>query len=300
MRFPWYIYAPLSLLVTFLTLYLCVKDHDIVTPPTPQETAESLRIWREDNPTIRNTKLTDIPPATPKSQPKPKPATPKTTPKPTPEPKPKPKSKPIVKIPETSPALNSLVRLNLTTQQLTAYAENMLKNNKPQLARIAYERIIDCAKDATANNRKSAATAIAKLLDKTPLWTPDPSARKKLTLNLTLNSTFSKESADTITQLETLIFDSSDGTLEPNIKLTSSTAPLSSLNLGEGTLLVTFNIKNSSELNPKILSALYYSIRNKNNQSQKLTSIPEIPTHIPPKQALQTYITRLAWINAAQ
>ena len=223
MRTPWYIYAPLSLLVTFLTLYLCVKDNDTVTPPSPEVTAESLKTWREDNPSIRNTKLSDIPP-------KPEPAKP--TPKPIliPSP-PKPKPAPVVKIPAISPALSSMTQQNLTTRQLTAYADQMLKNGKLQLARIAYERVIDFAKDAREDDRELAASAISKLINKTPLWNPDPSVRRKFTLSINVNKQYQSSAETLIPQLEKLIFDASDGMLNPSIKLTSSDAPLSSLTI---------------------------------------------------------------------
>lgn len=303
MRIPWYIYAPLSLLVTIGTLYLCIRDKDNVTPPSAEATAESIRIWRENNPSIKNTQLSDNPPTPPKPQTKPEPKTEPEPEKPTPIPAPKlnPRStpSPVIAIPETSPSLSSLAQLNLTTQQLTTYAEIMLKNSKPQLARIAYERIIDSAKDSTENDRQAAASSIAKLLNKTPLWNPDPSIRKKLTINLTLSSPHTENSKELITQLQTLIFDSSDGTINPTIKLTSSNDDYSSLDLGNGTPIVKFKPANKTTLIAQIHTALYYSISTKNNQSQKLTSIPPIPTHISPKQALQTYITRLAWVNAA-
>jgi hypothetical protein len=90
--------------------------------------------------------------------------------------------------------------------------------------------------------------------------------------------------------------------LTPSIKLTSSDAPLSSLTLdgGNDNAPVRFSIKNNTVVSLKIHAALYNAIRNKNNQSQKLTSIPTLPTHISPQQAVQSYITRLAWVNAAK
>ncbi len=298
MRIPWYIYAPLSLLVTFLTLYLCTKDTDTVTPPSHEATAESIKAWREDNPSIRNTKLSNNPPVAPKPKPKTEPAKP--DPKPAPPTPPIPKPTPVVKIPATSPGLNSLVQLNLTTAQLTSYAEHMLKNSNPQLARIAYERVIDCAKDANEDDREHAALEISKLINKTPLWNPDPSVRKKITLNITINKKHQPSAKTLIPQLEKLIFDASDGMLNPNIKLTSSDAPLSSLAIGNNTSPVRFTINNDSVASQKIYAAFYNAIRNKNNKSQKLTSISALPTNISSQQALQTYITRLAWVNAAK
>jgi hypothetical protein len=295
MRIPWYIYAPLGLLVTFLTLYLCIKDTDTVTPPSTEITAESIKTWREDNPSIRNTKLNDIPPVAPK----PKPEPPKPDPKPA-APEPEPKPTPVVKIPVTSPSLSFLVQRNLTTAQLTAYAEHMLKNGNPQLARIAYERVIDCAKGIKEDDRELAASAISKLVNKTPLWNPDPSVRRKITLSITINEKHQAPAETLIPHLEKLIFDASDGMLNPSIKLTSTAAPLSSLAIVNGASPVRFNIKDSSGVSPKIYAALYNAIRNKNNQSQTLITIPPLPTHITSQQALQTYITRLAWVNAAK
>ncbi|MFT5633727.1 MAG: hypothetical protein ACI9SQ_001449 [Rubritalea sp.] len=294
MRIPWYIYAPLGLLVTFLTLYLCIKDVDTVTPPSPKVTSESLEKWREDNPSIRNTQLKEIP--SPESKPlpvKPKP------PKP-PEIEPEPKPAPVVKTPAISPALSSMTQLDLTTAQLTAYAEHMLQNNNPQLARIARERVIDHAKDTNEDDRELAASAISKLLNKTPLWNPDPSVRRKITISITINEKHQAPAETLIPHLEKLIFDASDGMLNPSIKLTSSNAPLSSLTIDNDATPVRFNIKNSSGVSPKIYAALYNAIRNKNNQSQTLITIPPLPTHITSQQALQTYITRLAWVNVAK
>ena len=299
MRISWYIYAPLSLLVIFLTLYLCIKDTDTVTPPSTEVTAESIKTWREDNPSIRNTKLSNIPPAAPKPKPEPIKPEPKPTPKPVP-PEPKPKPTPVVKVPVTSPSLSFLVQRNLTTAQLTAYAEHMLQNNNPQLARIALERVIDHAKDTNEDDRELAASAISKLLNKTPLWNPDPSVRRKITISITINEKHQAPAETLIPHLEKLIFDASDGMLNPSIKLTSSNAPLSSLTIGNDATPVRFNIKDSSGVSPKIYAALYNAIRNKNNQSQTLITIPPLPTHITSQQALQTYITRLAWVNAAK
>ncbi|MEZ7957564.1 MAG: hypothetical protein QMC23_12320 [Rubritalea sp.] len=303
MRISWYIYAPLSLLVIFLTLYLCIKDTDTVTPPSTEVTAESIKTWREDNPSIRNTKLSNIPPAAPKPKPEPSKPAPKPTPKPTPKPappEPEPKPTPVVKLTVTSPSLSFLVQRNLTTAQLTAYAEHMLKNNNPQLARIAHERVIDHAKDTNEDDRELAASAISKLLNKTPLWNPDPSVRRKITISITINEKHQAPAETLIPHLEKLIFDASDGMLNPSIKLTSSNAPLSSLTIGNDATPVRFNIKDSSGVSPKIYAALYNAIRNKNNQSQTLITIPPLPTHITSQQALQTYITRLAWVNAAK
>jgi hypothetical protein len=307
MRIPWYIYSPLCLIITFGTLFLYSKDTDVVTPPSKEVILVSLQKWKENNPSLKRTQLPDFNPTTdhdPKPETNSEPvlyptATPKEKPttKPTNKPKTEPKIITKITIPETSPSLESLVQLNLTTQQLTSYAELTLKNNKPQLARIAYERIIDSSKDATDEDKKSAAQSIGELLDKTPLWNPDLSTRKELTLNLTLNSIY--DSKAIISELETLIFESSDGTINPAIKLTPSTEEYSSLDLGNGTPIVKFKPENQPDLLSKIHTALYYSIRTKNNQSQKLTSTPPIPTHISPKKALQTYITRLAWVNAA-
>lgn len=295
MRIPWYIYTPLSLLVTFLTLYLCVKDKDMVTPPSPEIIAESLEKWRADNPSIRNTKLTPEPP---EPEPDLRLIEPKPETIPTP-PEPEPPSVPVVKIPDISPALNSLTQQNLNSLQLTSYAEQMLKNRKHQLARIAYERIIDYAEDASEDDRKMAGAAILKLTSKTPLWNPDPSMRKKFTLNLTINAKYTLDPKPLLEQLQKTIFNASDGTMEANIKLTSNTAPLCSLSLGDDSP-VRFSISSDDDLDPKIHAALYNAIRNKHNQSQKLTSIPALPTDISPKQALQSYITRLAWAQVAK
>ena len=206
----------------------------------------------------------------------------------------------MVKIPITSPALSSLAQQNLTTAQLTTYAEHMLKKSNSQLARIAYERVIDFAKDASEDDRALAASAISKLINLTPLWNPDPSVRRKFTLSITINKKHKSSAETLIPQLEKLVFDASDGMLNPSIKLTSSDAPLSSLKIGNAPSPIRFTISDDSAVSPKLHAAIYNAIRNKNNQSQKLTSIPALPTHISPQQALQTYITRLAWVNAAK
>ena len=303
MRIPWYIYAPLSLLVTFLTLYICVRNVDTVTPPSPEAIQESLNEWREENPSIRDTKLSDTPSSHPISaEVKPKPITPiPPKPKPASQPEPKPQPQPVVKIPAISPALHSLVKQNLTTKQLSSYANHMLKNNKPQLARLAYERIIDCARDANSSDREQAATAISKLISKTPLWNPDPSTRKKLTLSLTINDAYTADIKPLLEQLQQTIFNASDGTVTASIKLTpsSSSVPLCELSIGNHPP-IRFSIKNQQDINSKIHQALYFAVRNRNNESQKLTSTPNIPKHISPKQAVQTYLTRLAWVNAAK
>lgn len=306
MRIPWYIYTPLTLIVTYVTLYLCIKDNDINTPPSPEATAQSLHSWKENNPSLRNIDLNTAP--TKQADNSPKQANTKTTPEHHPENKPQitttttPQASPqtSTKTLETSPSLDSLIDLNLTTTQLTTYAVNMLKLNKPQLARIAYERVIDSAKDATTDDRKSAATNISTLKNKTPLWNPDPSTRKKLTITITLDPAFTTESKPIISELQQLIFDSADGTITPTIKLTTSKDAHSSLNLGDGSPIVKFKPENKADLLAKIHTAIYYSISTKNNQSQKITTIPSIPMDISPKQSLQTYITRLAWSNAAQ
>ncbi len=291
MRIPWYIYTPLGLLVTLLTLYICVKDNDLVTPPSPEVTAESLSQWRKDNPSLKNTELTITPtkPVDIKAKPAPVALKPKQT-----------KSTPVVEIPEISPALSSLVQQNLTTVQLTSYAEHMLKNHKPQLARIAYERIIDCAKDANEDDRRQSATAIAKLANQTPLWNPDPSTRKKITLNLTINEEYMTDLKPQLEQLQETIFNASDGNVNASIKLTPrpNSAQLCELSIGNSAP-IRFRINSKKDVSSRIHAALYFAVRNRSNESQKLISIPELPKDIPSKQALQTYITRLAWVNAA-
>lgn len=293
MKIPWYIYTPLCLLAVLLTLYLGIKDQDIVTPPNPEVTAESIQQWRKDNPIIRDTKLSDAPPEPTEPKPEPKP-------EPTPIIPPEPEPEPIVEIPTISPSLSSLIEQNFTTAQLIALADDRHKKGDLQIARIAYERVIDHVKDASEEDRTMAASALAKLISETPLWNPDPSLRKKFTLSIAINKANYSYTKNLIPKLEQVIFDASDGMLSPTIKLTSTEAPLSSLKIGNDASSVRFSIKNNTVVSLKIHAALYNAIRNKNNQSQNLTSIPPLPTHISPQEAVQTYITRLAWVNAAK
>lgn len=299
MRIPWYIYTPLSLLVIALTLYLSIKDDDFVTPPSPEATAEAIKKWRADNPSIKDTKLSDNDKPSAETETQPEAVEPEPTPPTPPEPEPEPEPVPVVKIPFTSPALNAFTNLDLSSRQFIAYADQKLKEDSPQLARFAYERVIDFAKDASEDDRKLAAAAIAKLITKTPLWNPDPSTRKSISINITINEQYQSSAEALITLLEELVFDASGGMLNPSVKLSSSSAPLSSLSIGNNSSPVRFSVKDNQELNAKIFSACYNAIRNKNNKSQDLISTPALPTHISPKQALETYITRLAWVNAA-
>jgi hypothetical protein len=294
MRIPWYIYTPLCLIVTLLTLYFFTKDKDLVSPPGQEVIDESISQWREDNPSIRNTKLSDIPTEPAKPEPTIEPKL-----KPEPQTPVEPEPEPIVEIPSISPALNFLVQENFTSAQLIALAEHLQSKGELQLARIAYERVIDCASDASEDDRTLAATAISKLISETLLWNPDPSLRKKFTINIQVNNAYLSYAKTLIPKLEEVVFDASDGMLSPSIKLTSTDAPLSSLNIGDEDSAVRFTIKNQTVVSLKIHAALYNAIRNTNNESQKLTSIPPLPEHISPQQAVQTFITRLAWVNAA-
>ena len=304
MRIPWYISTALCILVTLLTLYLCTKNHDITAPPTPEETVKALSKWRADNPAIRDTKLS-VSTLKPESEKSSKQAAGQNVTEQhqeTPEPEIQPlipRAQPILDIPLVSPSLDFLTDQSLSTYELNFYAEENLNKGNFQLARLAYERIIDFAKDSTAEEQKKAASAILSLKPKTPLWNPDPTTRIKLSLTLNTTNISSAESTKLINNLKQLIIDSSDGTLIPFIKLTKSTTPLSSLKLA-GARPITFTITDDSDLKAKITRALYNIVRNKNIQEQRHTTTPLLPTNIPPQQALESYITRLSWLYAAQ
>ena len=131
MRIPWYIYAPLGLLVTCVTLFIYINDKDFHKNSTPEKTTESLREWRKDNLSLKDTQLINTPAnlievdtrLIPKSR----------SVKPQHQPI-KLKSSPVLQIPDISPALNSLARENLCTLLLNSDAEQMLKNNFIELA----------------------------------------------------------------------------------------------------------------------------------------------------------------------
>lgn len=260
-----------------------------------QATADSVEKWRQDNPSLKDTKITTDTPSPTLVNSQSKPETKNTPIDQAAEPD---KPAPDVKIPEISPALSSMSQLDLSKTQLTAYAEQMLKSNKPQLARLAYERIIDSAKDANENDRRLAASAIYKLSSKTPLWNPDPSTRKKIILRLNIDQKYIPSLKPEIEQLQKMIFNASDGTVTASAKITPSSTPLSELSIGNHPP-VRFSVKNQEEVTTKIHQALYYALRNRNNETQKLISIPSLPKDITPEQALRTYITRIAWMNAA-
>ena len=165
----------------------------------------------------------------------------------------------------------------------------MLLNEDFQSARIAFERVIDNAKDATPKSRALAAAYILKLNDRTPLWNPDPTARKTLQIDLSLNERFKDQHERVIKQLKSIVLNASDGTVMANVKLTSiqiesenTTNPRaqSSLRISQDSPLVTFSLQEVADLNSKIPAALYYAVRSKNNQVQKFIAIPKRPTDI--------------------
>ena len=55
MRIPWYIYVPLCLIVPCVTLYIGIKDNDIVTPPTIEQTHDSVELWKRGYPISEET-----------------------------------------------------------------------------------------------------------------------------------------------------------------------------------------------------------------------------------------------------
>jgi len=295
MKIPWYYCIPLILIVILLTLYLCIKDTDCVTPPTAAETAASLAKWREENPSIRDTKIeTPSPQIAQNPTPKKQDTTP-TTKLPT-----TPKSVPEIKIPDISPALSSLTQRQYSVKQLQQYAEDMKKKQQFQLARLAHERIIDHAPDADDNARKNAATAIEKLLSKTPLWNPDAKVRKLFNIHITIHETHLDTAEKLKPEIENLIFLAADGMLTPDIKITSTTSPLSSISISEITSPIRFSIKKDNETRSKLYSGIYHAVRNQNNSAQQMINIPAPPKHLTPEQALKTYITRLAWVHASR
>ena len=313
MRIPWYIYVPLCLIVPCVTLYIGVKDNDIVTP-TLEETHDSVELWKAGYPiseeTIQKVKSRtngdgDAP--EPDLEPNPAPSEPEKIEKPVAPPEPVIDISSI-KLTETSPSLDSLTDQDLTAAQLIKYGENMIDIDQFQAARIAFERVIDMAKEATPENRTFAASKILFLSNLTPLWNPDPVSRKTLNVELSLNEHFKGESDRVVNQLKSIVLKASDGTVTANVKITyvkketsdapASTFAQSTLRISKDTPLVTFTVKEVTDLDAKIPAALYYAVRSKNNQIQSLVKIPERPTNISPLDALNSYITRLAWVNA--
>ena len=306
MRIPWYIYAPLSLIVTCVTLFLCVKDNDITTPPSPEAIHNSVELWKAGYP-ISAESAQRVKEGIPADEPfstitKPKPKQPEEL-----KPEPVVPPEPVIDISrialtEISPALDALIGQNFNTAQLAKYSDLMIQNNHPQQARIANERIMDSAKDATVADRQHAAANIKNLIPKTPLWNPDPSTRKKLNIELALSTEYIAQPEKIISLLKNIVINASDGTVYAEAKLTtgknSSDSSLSSLRISADTPLVTFSIKEPADIENKIPAALYYAVRSKNNLVQKQITIPERPTDISARSALNTYITRQAWINA--
>jgi len=188
------------------------------------------------------------------------------------------------------------------------YGELAMSNNQVQPARIAFERVIDTAEDASAEDKKIAASHIRTLSSQAPLWNPDPTSRRTLPIHLSINEDFKDQFERIIKQLETISLNASDGTVIAAVSLAaikkdignpSNALPAqSSLRISADTPLVTFSIKEVTDLDTKILAALYYAIRSKNNQTQNLITVPERPIDISSLDALNSYITRLAWVNA--
>jgi len=323
MRTPWYIYVPLCLIVTCVTLYLCVKDNDISTPPSSEQIHDSVELWKTEYPiseesvqAVKNgTHIKNEPISNQKSTEK---ILQKPVIKNSPVPNSKEPSQPSfdpssINLTETVPALDSLLTPELSATHLAQYADLMIQQERPQLARIAHERIIDRAKDSTNEDRKYSANQINKLSKLTPIWNPDPSNRKILHIELNIDSKYKDQLEQIITELKKIVLQASDGNVRAEIKShlnkatvnsahnQSETAVkpiLSSLRISSDTPLVPFTINDPADIKTKIPAALYYTVRSKNNLIQKLITIPERPTDISAQNALYQYITRLAWVNA--
>jgi len=306
MRIPWYIYVPLCFIVPCVTLYICVKDNDIVTPPSLEETHDSVKLWKVGYPiseeTVKKVKLGSTEKA-PLPKPIPSPPEPKVEEEPIVPPKPVIDISSI-KLAESSPSLEALTEQDLSVAQLMKYGDKMMTTENYQAARIAFERIIDHAKDSNTEDRKVAAKSILKLNPLTPLWNPDPTARKTLTIDLALNERFKDQHKRIIKQLKAIVINASDGTVMADVKLTSvkqekeNRTAQSTLRISQDTPLVTFTIQEVTDIDSKIPAALYYAVRSKNNQIQNRIGIPERPTDISALDALNSYITRLAWVHA--
>lgn len=306
MRVPWYIYIPLPIIVTCVALYLFVKDADSVSPPSPEAVHNSVELWKTGYPIseetiqkVRDNNQADAPVEIIQ----------------TPEPELELTPELVVDISEinlheSSPALNALVDASYSAAQLIKYSEQMMLKERAQPARIAFERVIDSAKDATAEDRKFAASYIRNLAKKTPLWNPDPTTRKTLEINISLNKIYQDQSEKIITMLQDTVINASDGTVIAKVNITAikiaevtdenkDTPTQSSLSISKDTPLVTFSITQAADLDSKIPAALYYAVRSKNNLVQKHTTLPKRPNDISALDALHTYITRFAWVNAA-
>lgn len=320
MRAPWYIFIPLPIIVTCVALFLFVKDTDTVSPPSQEDVYNSVELWKTgypiSNETIEKVRA-DITAGDAVGAPV------EITPEPVPEPEPVTPQEVVIDISginihENSPALDALTGKNLSTAQLIKYSEQMMLKGRAQPARIAFERIIDSAQDATTEDRAFAASYIRDLATKTPLWNPDPTTRKALEIEISLNETYKDQSEKIITMLKDTVINASDGTVIAKVKITTIKIKVaeeetqdteeidkpkneptqSSLSIGKDTSLVTFNITQDADLDTKIPAALYYAVRNRNSLVQNHITIPKRPTDISAIDALYNYITRTAWVNA--
>lgn len=312
MRIPWYYTIPASLLVFFTVLYFGARSYDFTENPSENEIEETKEKWHAFHPPLpsRETPLPEKYAPKPPIAATPSPIPPVTEPAtPNPQPKPPIAASGLESInTEISPSLSHFSEIQHT--ELPKLAKLLETNKHTELARLAWERVLE-SKQASTSQKSDAASSIKKLRSQTALWSPDASSQIPLTVEITVASNLVTLAESIRFNLSANITQFSGGIIKPTITVKGIAAksgfppPPSSLTIkGKSGKTTTMRFTSPSatkdSLSTQFYFAIYNSIRNNAKKQGALNPPVEIPSTTSPKQALANYVSRLTWRTFAR
>lgn len=304
MRIPIPIVILSCLIAIGIVWYVGTRQHDFVSPPTPEELVKVAREWEESRPNIPPPKpinaalLSDsaghtmLTPSTPKEE-------------------------KVERIPPGnllhSPALSEYGEYgDKGADPMIRLATLLETKGELQRALLAWERVIDTC-NPSDEERALAATAIKRLKPGLPPWNPDPKAE----INITLRAGASLKDKDVLIsameQAIQTINEASGYILRVDSKASigktrSARTPRVPVAIwfarnqdGSNTSAETAPIsfmadpKQEKMLAAQIEAGIYALVRAQLSSSTSFSPLPEYPSGAKPNELLHRHITRLMW-----
>lgn len=305
MRIPWYYTVALCLVILFLGLYLGTKNRDFTDAPSDDAVSSEVEAWRATKPSLKNTKLPkqlqaeqqakDLAAAKARAIAQAE-AEAKRNAVPDFDPS-------TIQI-ETSLMLDHFKNLDLSATDRLAHAKFLISKRQYQAAHLELERIIDSVKNVVPEQIIAATKMIQSLPENQSLWSPDPSQRKPLTIEISLDPELIAKSTEISANIEESLLLASGGIVSPKVAITSAAVRpgfpiLSSLKISgssSSTPAIRFSTSTDAEL--LIYKAIYSSLRNAALADAEInTPMTLTETGLPAKQALPLFITRYTWLR---
>ncbi len=299
MQIPWYYTTLLCLIVLITGLYFGSNDRDFITPQTEEQRSKKVAAWKSTKPSLKNTTVPskELIVGKPKAAPILEPVAPAELVLPKFDPS-------TIKI-KTSLMLDQFKNSELIAADRLNHASHLVSLRNYQAAHLALERVIDTAKDATADQITTAAKAIQDLPQSRSLWRPDPSNRKALAINIVIDPKLVSKVEEIKSAVEELLLQSSGGLVTPKVTISKAkfrpelpTLSTLSIKFSNGKSAPTIRFSSSTDAESLIYKAIYNSLRNAMLTDPEInTPAPLSETQISGKEALLIYITRYTWFR---